>query len=884
MSVQSPTTPSGVSLLGAIPPPAEDGAPQNGYIDRLRKVTYQDAKNKTLWFLDRARLNFSFSFEDLMIYVTMYVLFGDDIRVLSFGKGADPTFEVLDSIALILFIVELVLNSWAKSTIKYEPSRPLQWLGIKYEIPITIEGYLFDFYFFLDLLAVISMFPEVIWIAKPLGLTNLTGASTNIGATAKLGRVARMVRLVRLVKLYKASAHRIEMKKRELELLELAMHGIITPEEFQERKEAPDPLNKQSKVGAELSDTTTRRVITIVLLMLSIVPLLTFLEDNRAPTAFTESIQSMNKMGNLDNLKVAVDDAIVYMDQTTGTSLADNTKTYLMYLEVYPFYDGLCGSTPSSGDSSLCVNQVGLYDKRLRESEILGPIKFSSDECCTNEECSTTARCFTKTMFNLKVQAQDEAFLSIWTTIFVAIMLLAGAHTFTTDAERLVLNPIQEMMDLVQKVSDDPSRPIESKGGAGNQYETRMIENAIRKITDLLRIGFGLAGSEIIRENLSAKAGSNDTIDLMTNPGKRIHSVFGFCMIEEFDHMTDKLGENIMDFINDVAAIVHENVTTWGGQCNKNLGGSFLMTWKVPERYTLGQTNVDVTRIQGIREIADRALIGFIKVVADINRDPQVLKYREREDLYIENEHSGELVPFKLRMGFGLHVGWAIEGPVGSLQKVDATYLSPHVNMSARCETASKQWEVQILCTEVFHACLSKKAQACMRMLDRVSVKGSAQSMNMYTFDTFQDQDLPVKADQQLSHMLSRTYNPDNTTIWDDDADLRALRRHICDPPVLHQGEAVPSQEEGNSIMEFHAKGVEQYLNGDWEAARENLQAVDKLVGERVKKYMSKDVPLEQVDVLGDGPSRTLLKFMARRKWKAPEGWSAKKGRALTSK
>jgi class 3 adenylate cyclase len=34
-------------------------------------------------------------------------------------------------------------------------------------------------------------------------------------------------------------------------------------------------------------------------------------------------------------------------------------------------------------------------------------------------------------------------------------------------------------------------------------------------------------------------------------------------------------------------------------------------------------------------------------------------------------------------MGFGLHAGWAIEGAVGSLQKVDATYLSPHVNMAA---------------------------------------------------------------------------------------------------------------------------------------------------------------------------------------------------------
>ncbi len=84
-------------------------------------------------------------------------------------------------------------------------------------------------------------------------------------------------------------------------------------------------------------------------------------------------------------------------------------------------------------------------------------------------------------------------------------------------------------------------------------------------------------------------------------------------------------------------------------------------------------------------------------------------------------------------MGFGLHVGWAIEGAVGSMKKVtaekhyhsitchascmpllntqeihhhsqvDTTYLSPHVNMSARMMTASRQYRVQILATEDFY-------------------------------------------------------------------------------------------------------------------------------------------------------------------------------------
>jgi class 3 adenylate cyclase len=54
-------------------------------------------------------------------------------------------------------------------------------------------------------------------------------------------------------------------------------------------------------------------------------------------------------------------------------------------------------------------------------------------------------------------------------------------------------------------------------------------------------------------------------------------------------------------------------------------------------------------------------------------------------------------------MGFGLHVGWAIEGAIGSEFKIDASYLSPNVNMSSRLEAATKQFGVPILIRYFFH-------------------------------------------------------------------------------------------------------------------------------------------------------------------------------------
>ena len=48
-------------------------------------------------------------------------------------------------------------------------------------------------------------------------------------------------------------------------------------------------------------------------------------------------------------------------------------------------------------------------------------------------------------------------------------------------------------------------------------------------------------------------------------------------------------------------------------------------------------------------------------------------------------------------MGFGLHVGWGIEGAIGSEFKIDASYLSPNVNLAARLEAASRQYGVPLL-------------------------------------------------------------------------------------------------------------------------------------------------------------------------------------------
>lgn len=60
-----------------------------------------------------------------------------------------------------------------------------------------------------------------------------------------------------------------------------------------------------------------------------------------------------------------------------------------------------------------------------------------------------------------------------------------------------------------------------------------------------------------------------------------------------------------------------------------------------------------------------------------------------------------------VRMGFGLHAGWAVEGAIGSEYKIDPSYLSPHVNLASRLESATKQFGTSVLLSEDFVRLLS---------------------------------------------------------------------------------------------------------------------------------------------------------------------------------
>lgn len=253
-------------------------------------------------------------------------------------------------------------------------------------------------------------------------------------------------------------------------------------------------------------------------------------------------------------------------------------------------------------------------------------------------------------------------------------------------------------------------------------------------------------------------------------------------------------------------------------------------------------------RSSWVSELADMALIAFVKIIAEIHKNPKVLKYKDHPGL------NQRMPGYAVKMGFGLHRGWAIEGAIGSEYKIDASYLSPNVNMASRLEAATKQFGVPLLVSNSIYGICSPITKSKLRKIDRVTVKGSKEPIELFTVDLDPyllkpseetEADPDVKRARVLARMrkealrkkaISGEYHIHN--LWNDDEDLSVMRSNVT-----------------QKFTKIFAKGLKSYFDGDWEQAKLKF----------IKGQMVKGQP--------DGPSRTLLEFMQTEGGKAPDFW-----------
>ena len=310
-------------------------------------------------------------------------------------------------------------------------------------------------------------------------------------------------------------------------------------------------------------------------------------------------------------------------------------------------------------------------------------------------------------------------------------------------------------------------------------------------------------------------------------PGQRTYCIFGFCILDSFVECTEVLQGDIMTYVNRVAEITHSMVDRYGGAANKNIGEAFLLVWKFHDKDEIammdeiGVYNNEELCLQN-KVIADVSVFSFLKIIAKLNSYKHILEYSDRDDMKVIDPN------FKCKMGFGLHQGWAIEGAIGSYFKIDASYLSPNVNMAARLEAATAQFGTLLLISGSLRDIMSNEMQGICREIDTVTVKGSIKPMRLFTIDIdvdnllpqgdpMEDKDISVKKklrDGMRAKMFAALFKGEITTFqeFSKDRDFIDLRLNT-------------SQE----FEDDFAKYYKAYLAGDWVTAGNGFKELHAL-------------------------------------------------------
>lgn len=113
-----------------------------------------------------------------------------------------------------------------------------------------------------------------------------------------------------------------------------------------------------------------------------------------------------------------------------------------------------------------------------------------------------------------------------------------------------------------------------------------------------------------------------------------------------------------MLFVNKIGEIVHSSVFRYGGSANKNIGEAFLLVWQLEDSsYKINYKTNEITwkDLDHISLMCDFSVYSFVKAIVKIHKDPTILDYRNDERL--KGAFKGE---YQVKMGFGIHIGWAI--------------------------------------------------------------------------------------------------------------------------------------------------------------------------------------------------------------------------------
>ncbi|MDX1521948.1 MAG: response regulator, partial [Anaerolineae bacterium] len=104
-----------------------------------------------------------------------------------------------------------------------------------------------------------------------------------------------------------------------------------------------------------------------------------------------------------------------------------------------------------------------------------------------------------------------------------------------------------------------------------------------------------------------------------------------------------------------------------------------------------------------------------------------------RQQLAFHNRRRRKAGQRSIEVGIGIHTGTLMLGTIGESERMEGTVIADAVNIAARLEGLTKQYEVTIIISEDTHNRLESPDRFASTLLDSVTVKGRTNPISIYS-------------------------------------------------------------------------------------------------------------------------------------------------------
>lgn len=767
----------------------------------------------------------SYWFVGIMGVVVCYSLLGDHIKHLFWGRRSDTAFDVLTIAAMAVLLIELGAHLILKKL------------------------YFCEYHFFADVVSVGLMPFDLSWIRNAIFERDTSSTKNyalvwySIYEMLKLVRITKLLRLIWLEKYPSIALYlqdHIGLSEPEASAFlegKAGMFGEGTERSgFLPGGPAARPVRaKQSKISQQIFNLNNKFLMLLLIFLLVGLPLLDPAIWDDLDPSFRYDPEVISVLGDFS--------------KDEASSLLTN------------FYDSYKIEVINCTIGQMEI----LNNSSLAEGLRLEEMRFWRGELQQSNGSWVPASEF----ISVRYSVQMQALLYIFQTICVAVVFISALLAVNLESKRLITNNLEKIQEKIRLMAQDPGNAAALEVRSSEKSsDFVVIEQTLQNLGYLHVLGFGQAGNSLLSEVLWA---DEFDIDFISRPAM-IFGVFGFCDIRNFTDATEVLEEEVLEFVNTIAFIVHDEVAAHNGGANKNIGDAFLVVWKLigedessvqaltlapPPAYSVGIAESAAT-IRPERAAADtensrtaeKSLLAFLKVICRINTEPSIEAFNKHPKLL------KKIPGFRVKLGIGLHAGWAVEGAIGSYYKIDMSYLSPHVDMASKLEGHTKFYGVSLLFTHsLVNLFASPKLLSLCRRLDRVRHEGEADPFDLYTIDlhlealerykeNFVYSEFPPPHSQPLKlKLVSETHvefetlthqiEPDQAEPeWIDLDELDETAEAITLDPrltkLLGADSPSPVRTKYSRFRELHSKAVDLYIEGKWKKSSEVFAEIER--------------------------------------------------------